>query len=57
MSESKSFLVTHEIVDIWARIQAFDQVFKIRTVQSKLVLRERLTLSAASLFVTQGLFI
>ena len=34
MSESKNPVVDyHEMVDIWTRIQAFDQVFKIRTVQ------------------------
>ena len=34
MSESKSPVGDyHEMVDILARIQAFDQVFKIRTVQ------------------------
>ena len=42
---------------IWARIQAFDQVFKIHTVHLQLVLYKRLTLSAASVFVTEGLFI
>ena len=35
MSESKSlFGHYHEMAHIWARIQAFDQVFKIRTVQT-----------------------
>ena len=34
MSESKSPLGDcNEMVHIWARIQAFDQLFKIRTVQ------------------------
>ena len=33
MSESKSlFGDCHEIAHIWAKIQAFDQVFKILTV-------------------------
>ena len=33
MSESKSlFGDCHEMTHIWAKIQAFDQVFKIRTV-------------------------
>ena len=33
MFESKSlFGDYHEVADIWARIQAFDQVFKILTV-------------------------
>ena len=41
---------------IWARIQAFDQVLKIR-LSLQLVLCERLTLSAASIFVCEGLFI
>ena len=34
MSESRSFCDYHEIAHIWAGIQAFDQVFKIRTVQT-----------------------
>ena len=35
MSESKSlFGDYHEMTRIWARIQAFDQVFKIPTVQT-----------------------
>ena len=35
MSESKSFFGDyHEMAHIWARIQAFDQVFEIRTVQT-----------------------
>ena len=35
MSESKSLLVTiNEMEDIWARIQAFDQLFMIPTVQT-----------------------
>ena len=35
MSESKSFFGDyHEMVHIWARIQALDQVFEIRTVQT-----------------------
>ena len=34
MSESKSPVGDyHEMVHIWARIQVFDQVFNIRTVQ------------------------
>ena len=58
MSESKSPVGDyHEMVDIWARIQAFDQVFKIRTVQPAAGNVEKLTLSAASVFVTDGLFI
>ena len=36
MSESKSLLGDyHEMAHIWARIQAFDQVFKICTAQRK----------------------
>ena len=59
MSESKSFFGDyHEMAHIWARIQAFGQVFKIRTVQNlQLVLCKRLPLSAALIFVTEGLFI
>ena len=35
MSESKSFFLDyHEMAHIWARIQAFDQVFKILTAQT-----------------------
>ena len=35
MSESKSLFVDcHEMAHIWANIQAFDHVFKIRTVQT-----------------------
>ena len=35
MSESKSlFGDCHEMADIWARIQAFDQLFMIPTVQT-----------------------
>ena len=35
MSEGISFFGDyHEITYIWARIKAFDQVFKIRTVQT-----------------------
>ena len=35
MSESKSlFGDHHEMAHIWARIQAFDQVLKICTIQS-----------------------
>ena len=35
MSESKRFSDDyHEMTYIWARIQAFDQVFKIRTAQT-----------------------
>ena len=54
MSESKSlFGDYHEMADIWARIQAFDQLFMIPTVQtcSYIVLCKRLTLPAASIFV------
>ena len=51
MSESKSlFGDYHEFAHIWARIQVIDQVFKIRTVQTSILL-------AASIFVTEGLFI
>ena len=36
MSQSKSlFGDYHEMAHIWASIQAFDKVFKIRTVQSR----------------------
>ena len=59
MSESRSlFGDYHEVAHIWTRIQAFDQVLKICTVQSRmqLVLCKRLTLSAALIFVTEGLF-
>ena len=53
MSESKSLLG-----DYPARIQAFDQVFKISYCSDlQLVLRKILILSAASIFVTEGLFI
>ena len=35
MSESKSFFGDHqEMAHIWARIQAFVQVFEIRTVRT-----------------------
>ena len=35
MSESKSFLGDyHEMGHIWPRIQVFDQIFKIGTVQT-----------------------
>ena len=35
MSENKSFFSDyHEMVHIWAKIQAFDQVFKILTVRT-----------------------
>ena len=35
MSESKSpFRDYHEMADIWVRIQAFDQLFMISTVQT-----------------------
>ena len=35
MSESKSlFGDNHEMPDVWARIQAFDQLFMIRTVET-----------------------
>ena len=35
MSESKNFFGDyHEMAHIWERIQAFDQFFKIRTVQT-----------------------
>ena len=60
MSESKSlFGEDHEMADIWARIQAFDQLFMIPTVQTciQIVPCKRLTLSAASIFVAEGLFI
>ena len=39
----------------WAKIQAFDQVFEILTVQTSTW--KRLTLSIASIFVNEGLFI
>ena len=43
---------------IWAKIQAFDQVLKNCTVQScSYYFAKDLTLSAASIFVTEGLFI
>ena len=55
MSESKSLLGDyHEMVHIWSRIQAFDQVFKIVLFNLKVVLCKRLTMS---IFVTDGLFI
>ena len=55
-------LTRHETAHIWARIQAFDQVFKIPNVQTCICKRltcicKRLTLSAASVFVSEGLFI
>ena len=54
MSERKSlFGDYYEMVDIWARIQAFDLLFMIPTVQTC----KRLTLSMASIFVAEGLFI
>ena len=35
MSERNSlFVAYHEIADIWARMQAFDQIFMIPTVQT-----------------------
>ena len=58
MSESKSPVGDyHEMVDIWARIEAFDQVSRFVPFNLQLVLCKRLTLSAASVFVTDGLFI
>ena len=59
MSESKSlFGDYHEMADFWARIQAFDQLFIIPTVQTcRQYLCKRLTLLAASIFVAEGLFI
>ena len=60
MSESKSlFGDYHEMAHIWATIQEIDQVFKIGTVQTcmQLVLCKRLPLSAASIFVTESLFV
>ena len=51
MSESKSFLVTI----MKGRIS--EQGYKHLTRFSKFVLCKRLTLSAASIFVTEGLFI
>ena len=58
MSESRSlFGDCHEMAHIWAKIQAFDQVFKIHTVLNpQLVLYKRLTPTTASIFVTEGLF-
>ena len=60
MSESKSFCGDYQkMAHIWARMQAFDQVFNIRTDCSnlQLVLCKRLILSAVSIFITEGLFI
>ena len=59
MSESKSlFGDYHEMAEIWARIQAFDQLFMIPPVQTcRYVLCKKLTLSAASIFVAESLFI
>ena len=35
MSERKSLFVDyHEIEDIWTRMQAFDQIFMITTIQT-----------------------
>ena len=35
MSKSKSFFGGyHEVVHVWARIQVFDQAFKIHTLQT-----------------------
>ena len=43
---------------IWTRIQAFDQVLEISYCSNlQLVLCRKLTLSAASILVTEGLFI
>ena len=41
---------------IWARLQVFDQLFTIPTVQPVDSTIQRLTLSAASIFVAEGLF-
>ena len=59
MSESKSFFGDYnEMAHIWARIQAFDQIFKpLNCSNLQLVLSKGLTLSAALVFVTEGLFI
>ena len=46
----------HKIAHIWERIQAFDQVFKILTVQT-CIFCKILILLAASIFVTEGLLI
>ena len=56
MSESRSlFGDCHKMAHIWAIIQAFDKVFKVK--KSQPVLCKRLTLSTASIFVTDVLFI
>ena len=59
MSESKSCVGDyHKMAHIWARIQAFDQVFEIHTVQTcSWYYAKELTLLAASIFVTESLFI
>ena len=60
MSESKSlFGEYHEMADIWAGIQAFNHAGFQDSYCSKLelVLWKRLTVSAASIFVAEGLFI
>ena len=59
MSDSRSlFGDCHEMAHIWTKIQVVDQVFKIRTVQTYVkVLRKRFTLSAASIFVAECLFV
>ena len=59
MSESKSsFGDYHEMAHIWTRIQALDQVSNISHCSNlQLLLCKRLILSAASIFVSQGLFI
>ena len=47
-----------EMAHIWARIRAFDQVFQdLYCSNLQIVLCKGLTLSAASIFVTEGLFI
>ena len=53
MSES-FFGDYHEMAHIWARIQAFENSY---CSNLQLVLCKRLTLSTASIFVTEGLFI
>ena len=58
MSESKSPVGDyHEMVDIWARIHAFDQVFNIRTVQPAAGNVQKINSVGFSVFVTDGLFI
>ena len=58
MCKSKSsFGDYHEKEHIWARIQAFEPGFQYSYCSDlQLVLCKRLTLSAASIFVTEGLF-